>query len=162
MKKLNVVLLIVLILMLAFVAYFFIGGTLHAQASIATAPASDYPDVCKSITNIVNSGAAPQQFAALPPSPSGCTLVDMTITLTNPGLFEAEWIDISVSPADGDIAVYSLTGESSTLSARATGQVNLKLVTSAPADAARRITLDYYVFGMLRSVTIEAVRPKAA
>ena len=111
MKKLNVFLLIVLILMLAFVAYFFIGGTLHAQTSIATASASDYPDVCKSITNIVNSGAAPQQFAELPASPNGCTLVDMTISLTNPGLFAAEWLDFSVAPANGDIAVYSMTGE---------------------------------------------------
>ena len=155
MKKLNIFLLVVLLLMLSFVAYFFIGGTLHAQASIATAPASDYPDVCTSIQNIITSNAAPQQFAELPASPEGCTLVDMTISLTNPGLFDAEWIDISVSPADGDIAVYSMTGETPSNAARTTGQDNLKLVTSAPADAARRITLDYYVFGMLRSVTIE-------
>ena len=155
MKKLNILLMIVLILMLAFVAYFFIGGSLHAQASIATAPAQDYPDVCASIINIVNSGAAPQQFAALPSTPAGCSLVDMTIALTNPGLFDAEWISISVTPAEGDIAVYSLTGESSTLAAHSSGQVNLKLVTSAPAGTTRKVTLDYYVFGMLRSVSIE-------
>lgn len=155
MKKLNVVLLIVLILLLAFVVYFFVGGTLGTRASVATAPASDYPDVCASITNIVNSGAAPQQFAALPSSPEGCTLVDMTVTLSNRGLFDAEWISISVEPAEGDIAVYSMTGESSTLAARSSGQVNLKLVTTAPAGTARKVTLNYYVFGMLRSVTIE-------
>ena len=78
MKKLNIFLMIVLILMLAVVAYFFIGGTLHAKAAVATAPASDYPDVCASISNIVNSGAAPQQFTVLPASPKDCTLVDMT------------------------------------------------------------------------------------
>ena len=110
MKKLNVILLIVLILMIAFAAYFFIGGTLRTQATVATAPASDYPDVCASITNIVNSGAAPQQFAALPSSPAGCTLVDMTITLSNHGLFDAEWMALTVEGANGDVAVYSLTG----------------------------------------------------
>jgi len=156
MKKLNIFLMIVLILMLAFVAYFFIGGTLHAQTSVATASAADYPDVCKSISNIVNSGTAPQQFAPLPSSPQGCTLVDMMITLTNPGLFDAEWIDITVEPVEGDIAIYSMTGESSSIAARTAGQVNLKLVTSAPADAARKIKLSYYVYGMLRSITIEA------
>ena len=155
MKKLNVILLIVLILMIAFAAYFFIGGTLRTQATVATAPASDYPDVCASITNIVNSGAAPQQFAALPSSPAGCTLVDMTVSLSNYGLFDAEWIDISVEPAEGDIAVYSMSGESSTLTARTSGQVNLNLVTAAPAGTTRKVTLSYSVFGMLRSVTIE-------
>lgn len=155
MKKLNVFLLIVLILLLAFAAYFFIGGTLRTEVYAATAPASDYPDVCTSIQNIITSNAAPQQFAELPASPEGCTLVDMTITLSNYGLFDAEWIDIIVEPAEGDIAVYSLTGETSTLSARSSGQVNLKLVTSAPAGTARKVTLSYYVFGMLRTVTVE-------
>jgi len=155
MKKLNIFLMIVLILMLAIVAYFFIGGTLHAKATLATAPASDYPDVCTSISSIVNSGAAPQQFTVLPSSPKDCTLVDMTISLTNPGFFDAEWIDISVSPASGDIAVYSVTGESESIPARGTGHINLKLVTSAPADAARKVTMSYYVFGMLRSISIE-------
>ena len=154
MKKLNAFLLVVLILMLAFIAYFFIGGTLHTQTAIATAPAADYPDVCRSIMNIVNSGAAPQQFSALPDSPDGCALMDMTITLSNPGLFAAEWMDISVSPAAGDIAVYSLTGESTGIPARSSGQVNLKLITTAPAGANRQIQLNYYVFGMLRNVTI--------
>ena len=155
MKKLNVLLMIVLILLLAFVAYFFIGGTLHAQTTVATAPASDYPDICKSISNIVNSGAAPQQFAALPASPQGCTLVDMNITLTNPGMFDAEWIDITVEPTQGDIAVYSMTGESTSISARTTGQVNLKLLTTVPAETQRKIHLNYYVYGMLRSITVE-------
>ena len=156
MKKLNILLMIILILLLAFVAYFFIGGTLHAQAYVATAPASDYPDVCKSITSIVNSGAAPQQFTELPSSPDGCTLADITISITNPGLFDAEWIDIIVTPAEGDIAVYSMTGETTDLAARTAGQLNLKLVTSAPAGTTRSIKLNYYEFGMLRSVTVEA------
>lgn len=155
MKKLNIFLLIVLILMLGFVAYFLIGGTMKAEVYTATAPAMDHIDACKSIQSIVNSGAAPQQFTALPSSPEGCTLVDTTITLTNPGLFDAEWIDISVTPAAGDIAVYSLTGEASSLASRTSGQVNLKLITTAPAETRRKITLNYYVFGMMRSVSVE-------
>lgn len=156
MKKLNIFLLIVLLLMLSCVAYFFVGGTLKAQVSVATAPASDHIDACKSIQNIIASNAAPQQFAQLPSTPDGCTLVDVTVTLTNNGLFNAEWIDISVTPADGDIAVYSLTGEGSSLASRSSGQVNLKLITTAPAGTPRRITLSYYVFGMLRTVVVDA------
>ena len=154
MKKFNVFLAVVLVAMLAFVGYFFVGGTLKTQPYTASAPAKDYPDACRSIQNILNSGGAPQQFAALPATPEGCTLVDTTVTLTNPGVFAAEWISVSVSPADGDIAVYSLSGESSSLAARSTGQVNFKLLTSAPAETTREVTISYYVFGMLRKVTV--------
>lgn len=155
MKKLNIFLLIVLILMVGFAGWFLIGGTLRAQVYTATAPASDHPDACASIQTIVSSGAAHQQFGQLPNSPAGCTLVDTTVTLSNIGLFDAEWIDISVTPASGDIAVYSLTGEASSLAAGTSGQVNLKLLTTAPADTKRRITLNYYIYGMLRSITVE-------
>lgn len=155
MKKLNIFLLIVLILMVGFAGWFLIGGTLRAQVYTATAPASDHPDACASIQSIVNAGAAHQQFGQLPATPEGCTLVDTTITLSNIGLFDAEWIDISVTPATGDIAVYSLTGEASSLSAETSGQVNLKLLTSAPAETKRKITLNYYIYGMLRSITVE-------
>lgn len=155
MKKLNIALLIVLILMIGFAGWFMIGGTLRAQVYTATAPAVDHQEACISIQNIINAGAAPQQFGQLPDSPDGCTLVDTTVTLSNIGLFDAEWIDISVSPAPGDIAVYSLTGEASSLAAGSSGQVNLKLLSSAPAETKRQITLNYYIFGMLRSITVE-------
>lgn len=156
MKKLNVFLLIVLILLVGLVAWFLIGGTLGASAYSLTAPASEHPDAFASIRNILNSGSAPQQFAAAPESADGCTLVDTTITLTNRGLFPAEWVDATVTAASGDIAVYSLSGEGSTVPAGASSQVNLKLITNAPADTVRVITLRYYVYGMLRSVTVKA------
>ena len=156
MKKVNVFLTIVLILMLAFVGYFMVGGTLRAEAHVASAPAMEHLDACSSILSIVNSGATPQQFQPLPSTPEGCTLVDATITLSNTGMFDAEWIDISVEPAEGDICVYSLTGETSSLAARSAGQVNLKLLTAAPAGTTRTVRLSYYVFGMLREIEVEA------
>lgn len=155
MKRLYIFLLIVLILMVGFAGWFMIGGTLRAQVYTATAPASEHPDACASIQSIVASGAAPQQFGVYPDSTDGCTLVDTTITLSNIGLFDAEWIDISVTPANGDIAVYSVTGEASSLAAGTSGQVNLKILTSAPAETVRKITLNYYVYGMQRSITVD-------
>ena len=155
MKKLNIFLTVVLVLMLGFIAYFMIGGTLRAQSSVAAAPAMDHIDACKSIQSIVSSGAAPQQFAPLPATPEGCTLIDATVTLTNPGMFAAEWIDIIVEPADGDIAVYSTSGETTSLLPRTSGQVNLKLLTTAPEGTTRTVKLSYYVFGMLREIEVE-------
>ncbi len=155
MKALNIILSIILTLLLAFAVWFFVGGTLKAEPTIATADAMDHIDVCRSIQSIMNANAAPQKFAELPGSPEGCTLVDTTVTLTNPGLFDAEWLDISVSPAPGDICVYSLTGEAASIPAQSASHVNLKLLTTAPAGTPRTITISYYIYGMLRSVTVE-------
>ena len=141
MKTVNVFLTIILVLMLAFVACFMVGGTLRAEAQVAAAPAMEHLDACASIQSIVNSGAAPQQFQPLPATPEGCTLVDATITLSNIGLFDAEWIDISVEPAEGDICVYSLTGETSSLASRSAGQVNLTLLTTVPEGTTRTVRL---------------------
>lgn len=154
MKKLNVFLLIVLLLMIAFVVYFFAGGALRVEASVITAPATEHAEAFASIQNVLSSGAAPQRFAdALPESAEGLTLVDVTLTLTNPGLFPAEWLNLTVAPADGDVAVYSLAGEGSDVPGRSTATANLKLLTSAPG-ASRTVTIQYYVFGLSRSMTV--------
>jgi len=156
MKKLNIFLLIVFLLLAAFVAYFFIGGTLTVQMHTITAPAADHPDAFTSIRNVIASGAAPMQFTGdVPQSPEDCTLVDTTITLTNRGMFPAEWIDVQVKNLPGDIAVYSLAGQGSDVAARSASQLNLKILTTEPAVAPRTITLTYYVYGLMRSVTIE-------
>ena len=100
MKKLNVFLLIVLLLMIAFVVYFFAGGALRVESSVITAPAAEHAEAFASIRSVLSSNAAPQRFAdALPESAEGLTLVDVTLTLSNPGLFPAEWLDLTVFPA---------------------------------------------------------------
>ena len=153
MKKLNIFLGIVLGVLVILVAYFFIGGTLGASVSTASALATDQADAYASIQNILSSDSAPQQFADAPDSADDCTLIDVTITLKNRGMFPAEWISMSVTPASGDIAVYSLTGEGSNIASYSAGQVNLKLITTTPTET-RTITIQYYVFGMLRSITV--------
>ena len=156
MQKLTAILIVALVLLGGFAAWFYIGGTLHSQVYIQTAPAADYPEAYGAIRSLLESGSAPQAFegASLSEDPSGYTLVDINITLTNRGLFPAEWLDIRAAAAEGDIAVYALTGEGGDIAARGTATVNLKLVTTAPADAERDITIRYYVHGMKRSVTV--------
>lgn len=157
MKKLNVFLLIVLILLVGLLIYFFAGASLHAQAHVISAPAADHPDAFASIRNVLSSGSAPQQFTGdIAETPDGYTLLDVTISLSNRGLFPAEWLDIAVTPATGDVAVYSLTGEGGSIPAHSTGQVNLKLITTANASVARMVTIRYYVYGMLKTITLAA------
>ena len=132
MKKLTLLLCLVFLLLLGLTAYFYVGGTLSARPSVRMASAADYPEAFQSVRE----------------------LVDITIDLYNRGLFAAEWLDIRTDGVPGDIAVYSLTGEGSDIEARGTGQVNLKLVTTAAPDAPRACTIQYYIYGMKRTITV--------
>ena len=128
---------------------------LGASAAPITASANDYPEVFSSIQAIVASGTAPQTFSEpMPDSTDGLTLVDATIALQNRGLFAAEWLDIRVNGVAGDIAVYSLTGQGSDVAARSSAQINLKLITRAPAETARTAVISYYVYGVQRSIEV--------
>ena len=157
LKPLNFILCLILVLMLAFVAFFFAGGTLSSSATCITAAAADYPEAFESIRGVISADSAPQLLSneALG-DPSGYTLVDVNISLSNRGVFDAEWLNIQVEGAPGDVAVYSLTGDGLDVPARSSAQVNLKLLTRAPADATRQITIQYYVYGISRSVHVTA------
>ena len=156
MRKLTALLVVILVLLAGFAGWFYLGGTLHADVSIQTAGADDYPEAYGAIRNLLASGSAPQRFMDidLPEDPTGYKLVDVNIRLSNRGMFPAEWLDIHAGAADGDIAVYALTGEGSDVPARDSASVNLKLITTAPADAARDIRVQYYVYGMKREITV--------
>ena len=157
MKPLNLILCLILVLMLAFVAFFFAGGTLTTSASSITAAAADYPEAFDSIRNVISTNTAPQLLSNEPLGDAAdYTLVDVNISLSNRGVFDAEWLNIQVEGAPGDVAVYSLTGDGLDVPARSSAQVNLKLLTRAPADTARRITIQYYVYGISRSVHVTA------
>lgn len=156
MRKLTILLAIVLALLLGFAGWFYLGGTLRSEVSVQSARAADYPEAFGAIRSLVTGGAAPQVLGggALSEAPSPYTLIDINVTLTNRGLFPAEWLHITVEGAPGDIAVYAITGEGSDVVPRDSATINLKLVTTAAADAPRRIVIQYYVHGMKREITV--------
>ncbi len=156
MRIFNFFLLFVLIVMLAFGGYCWLGSKLSARAHAVTASASDYPDVFSSVQSIIASGTAYQTFSeSVPETASGLTLCDVTISLSNNGLLKAEWLDIQLVGVAGDVAVYSLTGQGADLAGKSSAQVNLKLISRAPANTARTVVISYYVFGIQRSVEVE-------
>ena len=157
LKPLNFILCLILVLMLAFAAFFFAGGTLTASASSISAAAADYPEAFDAIRSVISTDTAPQLLSneALGDA-ADYTLVDVNITLSNRGVFDAEWLNIQVEGAPGDVAVYSLTGDGLDVPARSSAQVNLKLLTRAPANTTRQITIQYYVYGISRSVHVTA------
>ena len=158
MKKLTLFMRVTLLALVAFAALFLAGGTLGVEMSAVTAPAADYPQVFDSIAGVLAAGTAPQLFAADLPgdlSSEGLTMEDVTLTLANRGVFDAEWLSVEALPVPGDIAVYSLTGEGSTVRARSVGTINLKLL-SRGSPAGRKYRIEYYVYGLKRSVTVSA------
>ena len=154
MRKSTMILGTVFLILAMAAALFLVGGALSAKVDVMTASGAEYPKAFASIQGVLQTGA-PQLFSeGLPEDPAACRLEDVTITLSNRGLFPAEWLDIHAEAAPGDIAVYSLTGEGSDIPARDTAQVNLKLVTTAMPDAVRDITIQYHIHGMQRTITV--------
>lgn len=157
MKPATVIFSLILILMLAFCALFYAGGTLMIDSQSVTADAASYPEAYKSIAGVIESGAAPLVFSSEAVGDAAqYTLFDINFSLTNRGIFDAEWLNINVEPAPGDVAVYSLTGNGLDVPARSAEQANLKLVTRAGADSKRKITVQYYVYGISRTVEFYA------
>lgn len=142
-------------LLLICATVFLLGGTLSASLETVTAGAGDYPNAYAAIARIVNADAAPQRFdAPLPDDPAACRLEDVTITLQNRGLFDAEWVSVSVAGAEGDIAVYSISGEGGTVPARGSNTLNLKLISAAGGAGRRTYRIQYYVYGMKRQINL--------
>ena len=155
MKKLTLFLGLLLALMLGFVGVFWLGGSLVAEPRVLTAGAAEYPTVFESIRGVLATGAAPQTFDANPLGDAeNYTMMDVTIALKNRGFFPAEWLHVECAAQPGDIAVYSLTGEGSDIPARGSGQVNLKLITTSASLEGRTVSLEYYVHGMKRTITV--------
>lgn len=156
MKPLNVFLALLLVLALVFLGFFYFGGQLQPSVSRISAQASEHLDAFASIRSVILSDAAPQVFSSERlDGPEGYQLIDVNLTLTNRGIFDAEWLNISVHGAAGDVAVYSLSGQGADVAARSASAVNFKLITRASADTPRSATVQYYVFGMSRSIEIE-------
>lgn len=154
MNKRNVFLLTLLLLLLLCIGAFQWGAQLSTHTQIATASAADLPDVFRSVRNILLTATAPQQFEATPDTADGLVLTDISIELRNNGLFDAEWISATLTPRSGDIAVYSLSGEGTTIPARSSSTFNMKLIGRSSDIEGRSILLEYYVLGMEKQITI--------
>ena len=155
MKKHTLILGIVFLLLLGFAAFFWFGGTLSARLHIKTVSAADQPGELETVRRVLADGSAPRRFSDLPEDLSGCTLAEVTLELENRGFLPAEWLNVQPEYVDGDIAVYALTGEGATLPARTVSQVSLRLITAARPDAPRAFRIQYYVYGMKRTIVVE-------
>ena len=156
MKPINIVLCLILVLLVAFGAFFYTGGALQAEVSALSAAAADYPEAFEAVRGVLQSDSAPQRFSEeLPQDAPGYSLLDVNIRLTNRGIFDAEWLNIQLLPTNCLVAVYSLTGDALDVSARGSEQINLKLITRAPAGSVRRVRIQYYVYGVSRTIEVD-------
>ena len=157
MRALTVFLCLLLTIVIAFGAWFYITGTLNAQVGRVTARASDYPEAFESIRSVLTGGGAQAVYSIgdTLESPADYTLMDVNIQLTNRSLFDAEWLNIELAPIDGDVALYSLAGACADVPAQGMQSVNLKLVTRAGTESVHTATIQYYVFGVSRSIQVQ-------
>ena len=154
MNTAHKILIAIIVLLIALIGWFWFGGALTAEPTVATARASDFPEAFSAAASIVRSGASSQTFSeSALDSAADYELIDASINLKNSGLFAAEWLELKVNGGDGDVAVYSLSGAGGDVPAFGSGYVNVKILTRN-ADASRSATVSYYVLGLKRSVTV--------
>lgn len=155
MRRSTALLASILLILVALAALFLIGGTLSARVSAVTAGAEAHPQAFESIQRVLAAGAEPQRFAeGLSGEAADYRLEDVTIHLANRGLVAAEWLYVEAEGAPGDIAVYSVTGEGGGVAARSSGSVNLKLISRKGVSGERVYHIQYYVYGMKRTVDV--------
>ena len=154
MKLIHKILLVILALAVAFTLWFHWTSRLSCRATVTAARAEDIAEAFQAAAAIVHSGAAYRTFSPDDlETAEGYSLIDASIQLKNRGMYDAEWLEITVDPADADVAVYSVSGAAGDVPAFSEGRVNLKLITRDPT-ARRSVTIGYYVLGMHKSVTV--------
>lgn len=155
MRRSTAILASVLALLLLCAGVFWFGGRLQVAVQVVTAPASEHQKAVRSIQSLYRQGTLPLMFLSeMPGDLTQCTLEDVTLTLTNPGLLDAEWLYIQPEAAPGDIAVYALSGEGEPVPARGQFTANLKLLTTG--GGTRRYKIQYYVYGIKREILVTA------
>lgn len=154
MKGLKIALAVLLAALVAFAVYFFVGGTLRTEVYTASTDAVEAADAFSEAVSALRSGAASEVFLdEIPDSAEGYRIVEVSITLQNRGLFAAEWLTVSVSPGPLDVAAYSMNLPASDLAPGAETTLNMRLL-SRSGESARSVTIQYYVLGMKRTLTV--------
>jgi len=91
-----------------------------------------------------------------PAQVEGYSFVTYTVRLKNRGFFPAEWISLDVTPLEGDVLQLE-NGGANVLLSGTQGDMNVTLLTSLnPAQQARMITVECYVFGRKQTVRVQA------
>lgn len=154
MKRLNQILIVLVAAIAIFCIVFHFSGNLKVEVSGVAASAADHVDTYNSVLEILKAGTSPQTFTTeIPSSPDDIYLVATTITLSNKGFLDANWVEATVVGASGDIAVYSLTGANCDIPKGGTDTLTLKLISRTPSEI-RKMMISYYIMGVQRTITV--------
>ena len=154
MKALKIALAVFLGALIAFAAFFWFSSSLKTEVQVVEVEAQTQQEAFDSARDLLLAGIAPEVFQEeIPESSNGYTLTDVNLTLTNAGPFEAEWITWEIVPGEFDIALYSFTAPQGDLASGEETVINMKFLSRAGEDS-RTVTLQYYVFGLKRTLNI--------
>ena len=154
MKALKIALAVFLGALIAFAAFFWFSSSLKTEVQVVEVEAQTQQEAFDSARDLLLAGIAPEVFQEeIPESSNGYTLTDVNLTLKNAGPFEAEWITWEIVPGEFDIALYSFTAPQGDLASGEETVINMKFLSRAGEDS-RTVTLQYYVFGLKRTLNI--------
>ena len=156
MKALTIALSVIAALLIALIAVFLLGGALGVDVSVTTLPAAQDALNFAAAVESVQGGACSATFAAMESEDAADhTVTAVTVTFTNSGIFDAEWLTFEVVPGAGDVALWSQSAEVVDVPARSREALTLSLLSRADVPVAgRTLEVEYYVLGMRRTMSV--------
>ena len=125
------------------------------QTSVQITPAAQAQDIFDSALAQVSSGTFTGRMFAQPGvlASQDCAFVTYTVRLANKGFFPAEWVSLSMQPADGDVLQLDNV-QANVLASGSRGDISATVLHIGDASQTQRnYIVECYVFG--RKITLE-------
>jgi len=149
MRVIAVVLMVITLFVGVYFGYCYIGIPMQIDSVTAEwMRASDAAETFSHIERQVAEGFFSGKLYADPPLPEVSELAFLTLTvrMSNKGLLDQDWIELHVTPIEGDVAQLSQE-RTPTLAANTRADFSTTLLTGLDAEENREIRVTYYVLG---------------
>ena len=149
MRVVAIILLFITLFVGVYFGYCYIG--LAMQIESVTAEWVTVDDDMEKFVHIerqIEEGFFSGNLYAEPPLPgaSEAAFLTLTVRMSNKGLLDQDWIEIHVTPREGDIALLAQE-RTPTLAANTRADFSVTLLTRPGAEEQRDIRISYYVLG---------------
>lgn len=149
MRVVAVILVLLTLFVGVYFGYCYIGISMQIESVTAEwTNAEDAVDLYRHTLRQLEEGSfAGKRFdSSAIPGPEELAFLTLTVRMDNRGLLSQDWIEIHVTPKEGDVALLSQE-RTPTLAANTRADFSVTLLTKAGADEKHDIRVTYYVLG---------------
>lgn len=143
------ILLLITILVGAYIGYCYVGIAMEIESVHAVwTPVTEDMDTYEHIKQQLAEGSfSGKRYMEEPfPDAEDMSFLTITVRMRNKGLLPQDWIELHVTPKEGDIAQLPMD-RTPTLAARTRSELSTTLLVRTSVDSNRNVRVTYYVLG---------------